>query len=260
MSTIASGAATPVRTRERTSFSSALTSTIPLLEEPDRRVQRRPIRREVGEPRFHLADRMRLVEAEDLPRRVGPVAEPVPDLALLVLLAAEQHVAVTVGTGDQRDRGLGLGKAGQVVEVAVVADTDSSESRLRATSGAVGTTARPPPPFSRIVRRTAAAALAMDLVDVLHRGRRRRDAAIAGPDYRSGALRADAALPSTDVRLTRTALRAASALRAAKQALRGRVLAMRDGISGGRARQRSRKRSAIGCTRSRRSWQRGTVL
>ena len=85
-----------------------MTLPVPRLEQAERRVQRGPVGREVGQPRVELGDRMRLVEAEDLARRVGAVAKAVPDLALLVLLAAEQDVAVAVGSGDERDDRLGL--------------------------------------------------------------------------------------------------------------------------------------------------------
>ena len=46
-----------------------------------------------GELAGELGDRVRLVEAEDLARSVGPIAEAVPDLTLRVLVAAEQHLS-----------------------------------------------------------------------------------------------------------------------------------------------------------------------
>ena len=127
---------------------------------------------------------MRLVEAEDLLRRIGTVAEAVPDLALLVLLAAEQDVPVAVGPGDQRDDRLRLGKAGQVVEIAVVPIRITASRGCAATSGAVGTSARPPPPCSRIVRSTASRRVAMDLVGVIHRDDR-YGSRVRGVDYRT---------------------------------------------------------------------------
>jgi hypothetical protein len=93
---------------------------IPRGEQAERRVQRRPVGREIRQQSVKLVDRVRLVEAEDLPRRVGPVAKPVPDLPLLVLFAAEQHVPVAVRIGDEGDDRVGLGKTRHVIEIAVV--------------------------------------------------------------------------------------------------------------------------------------------
>jgi hypothetical protein len=93
---------------------------VPCLEQAQRRVQRRPVRRQVGQDPVQLRNRVRLVEAEDLARRIGAVAKAVPDLALLVLLPAEQQLPVAVRPGDQRHDGIGLGKAGQIIEIAVV--------------------------------------------------------------------------------------------------------------------------------------------
>ena len=93
---------------------------VPCLEQAQRRVQRGPVRRQIGQDPVQLRDRVRLVEAEDLARRIGAIAKAVPDLALLVLFPAEQHVPVTVRAGDERDDGIGLGKAGHIIEIAVV--------------------------------------------------------------------------------------------------------------------------------------------
>ena len=64
---------------------------------------------------------MRFVEAEDLFRRIGSVTKAIPNLAFLAFVAAEEHMAIAVGTGDERDDRFGLGKSRQIVEVAVVA-------------------------------------------------------------------------------------------------------------------------------------------
>ena len=69
---------------------------VPGSEQAERRVQRGPVGRELGQEPVELRDRVGLVEAEDLARRVGAVAEAVPDLAFLILLAAEQHVPVAI--------------------------------------------------------------------------------------------------------------------------------------------------------------------
>ena len=120
MSTISSGALTPVRARPRTSLRTAVTLRSQALVEPQRRVQRRPVRGEVRQDPVELGDRARLVEAEDLARGVGAETKAVPDLALLVLVAAEQDLPVAVGPGDQRNDRFRFGKAGQVIEIAVV--------------------------------------------------------------------------------------------------------------------------------------------
>src|SRR6185437_15402926 len=52
---------------------------------------------------------------------LGAIAKTVPGLALLVALAAEQHLTVAVVRRDERDDGVGLRKSGQVIQVAVVA-------------------------------------------------------------------------------------------------------------------------------------------
>ena len=65
-STTSSGAATPVRTRARTSFSRSVTCRSQSREQPERRVQRRAVGRDVGQLAVELGDRMRLVEAEHL--------------------------------------------------------------------------------------------------------------------------------------------------------------------------------------------------
>ena len=93
---------------------------IPRLEQAERREQRGPVRRDFRKPVVQRGDRMRLVEAEDLLRCIGAITKAVPDLALLVALAAEQHVAIAVGIGDERDHRFGFGKAGQIIEIAVV--------------------------------------------------------------------------------------------------------------------------------------------
>jgi hypothetical protein len=69
---------------------------------------------------------MRLVEAEDLARGVGSVAKAVPDFALLVFLATEKNVPIAVLVGDERDDGLGLGEARDVVEIAFVPVGDTT--------------------------------------------------------------------------------------------------------------------------------------
>src|SRR5207249_12264362 len=69
---------------------------IPIAEQADRRKQCGAIGGDVGQFCFELSDRMRFVEAENLLRGVGSVTKSVPDLALFVLVAAEQHVTIAV--------------------------------------------------------------------------------------------------------------------------------------------------------------------
>ena len=82
--------------------------SIPIPEEAERREQRRAIRRHVRQLLAQRGNRVRFVEAEDFTRGVGAVPESVPDLPLLIALAAEEHVPVTVRTGQQRDHRLGF--------------------------------------------------------------------------------------------------------------------------------------------------------
>ena len=93
---------------------------IPIAEQADRSKQRGAVRGNVGQFGFELSDRMGFVEAENLLRGVGSVAKAIPDLALFVLVAAEQHVAIAVGVRDQSDDRFGFGKSRQIVEIAVV--------------------------------------------------------------------------------------------------------------------------------------------
>ncbi|MCY1291369.1 hypothetical protein D9M70_405550 [compost metagenome] len=63
--------------------------------------------------RVDLFDRMRLVEAERGARPFGAVAETVPDLALLVLGAAEQDAAVGIGGVARRAGAAAHGRGGR---------------------------------------------------------------------------------------------------------------------------------------------------
>jgi hypothetical protein len=119
-STISSGAATPGAHALAHFVQQAGNLVIPRSEQSERRVQRRAVRRELRQEAVELRDRMRLVEAEDLARRIGPVAKAVPDLALLIFLATEQQMTVPVVAGDERDDGFRFRKARDVIEIAVV--------------------------------------------------------------------------------------------------------------------------------------------
>ena len=118
-STTSSGADTPVRARLRTSFSSWVTWRSHGSNCPSGVNSAGRSDASSGSFSLDRADGMRLVESENLPRRIGPVAKAVPDLPFLVLLAAEEHLPIAVGTGDQRDHRLGFRKSRQVIEIAV---------------------------------------------------------------------------------------------------------------------------------------------
>src|SRR5690606_10556752 len=79
----------------------------------------------VGEQPGHLlvetADRQGAIDAEMFGGGLRPVAKAVPGLAFLVLLAAEEDRFGAIGVGDDHQHGLGFGKAGEVMEVAVPA-------------------------------------------------------------------------------------------------------------------------------------------
>ena len=83
-------------------------------------VERGLVRDELRQLCVELADRVRLVEAERFARRLGAVAEAVPQLALRVLLAAEED-RLRRRARDEHQHRLGLGEAGEVIEIAVEA-------------------------------------------------------------------------------------------------------------------------------------------
>ncbi len=94
---------------------------IPCRVQPERGIDGALVAGPVGELGGKLGARICLVEAEDLARRVGAVAETIPDFALRVLVTAEQDLlGIAFGrAGDEDHRRFGLGKPGQVVEMAV---------------------------------------------------------------------------------------------------------------------------------------------
>jgi hypothetical protein len=81
-------------------------------------VQRRLILEQLDHLLVERRDRVGLVEGETLARGLRAVAKPVPDLALLVALAAEQDAAALRG---EHEHCLRLGEAAEVIEVAVEA-------------------------------------------------------------------------------------------------------------------------------------------
>ena len=94
---------------------------VPQRIEPERRVERRPVARPIGELASKLRDGICLVEAEDLPRSVGTVAKAVPYLTLGIFVAAEQNltgITLARAGGQDHDR-LRLRKTGQIVKIAV---------------------------------------------------------------------------------------------------------------------------------------------
>jgi len=97
---------------------------VPGSEQAERREQRRLIGGEIRQHVVELGDCVRLVEAENFARRIGPITKAVPNFSFGVLVAAEQNVTIACGAvlaGDQRDDRLRLRKSGNIMEIAVVA-------------------------------------------------------------------------------------------------------------------------------------------
>ncbi len=67
---------------------------------------------------LELADGVGRVETKGVPRAGGAVAKAIPDFPFHVLVAAEQQ-ALRCVAGDQHDHRFRLGKAGEVMDVAV---------------------------------------------------------------------------------------------------------------------------------------------
>ena len=118
---------------------------------------------------------MRFVEAENLLRGVGSVTKSIPDLALFVLVAAEQHVTIAVRSRNQRDDRFGFGKSRQIVKVAVVPKREERIAIARdfrrgrhERNAAAGALAHL---FQQCI-----ATLAVDVVGVIHGSIRREDA------------------------------------------------------------------------------------
>jgi hypothetical protein len=146
---------------------------IPIAEQTDRRKQCGPVRGNVGQFGFELSDRVRFVEAENLLRGIGTVAEAIPDLALFVLVTAKQDMAIAVRTGDQGDDRFRLGKSRQIVKVAViskrkerVAIARNFRRRRHERNTAAGV-------FAHLLQQRIAT-LAVDVVGVIHGSIRRR--------------------------------------------------------------------------------------
>ncbi len=83
-----------------------------------------------GELLLQLVDRVDRVGAEVLARAVHAVAEAVPHLAFRVARAHEEREAPRRVEGRQHQHRLGLGKAAQVVEIAVLPVADLGVARL----------------------------------------------------------------------------------------------------------------------------------
>ncbi len=77
---------------------------------------------QLGNAGPELADRNGLVDAVMGDGALDPVAPSVPDLALLVARAHEQHGAHAPALAPRAERGLGLGEAGEPVQVAAGAE------------------------------------------------------------------------------------------------------------------------------------------
>jgi hypothetical protein len=113
-----SGAMMPARPLGAHRVQPAHGARVPLGVGADGIVQRRLILEQLDHLLVERRDRVGLVEGEALARGLRAVAKPVPDLALLVALAAEQDAAALRGEHELRLR---LGEAAEVIEVAVEA-------------------------------------------------------------------------------------------------------------------------------------------
>jgi len=74
-----------------------------------------------GQDVVDVLDRERVVEAALLDRAVGPQARTVPGFARGIAVAAEQDGLGGTAAGQQHEHRIGLGKAAEVMEVAVLA-------------------------------------------------------------------------------------------------------------------------------------------
>ena len=83
--------------------------------------ERRAVREQLGQDLVHPLDRMRGVKTEGALRQFGTVAEPVPQLALLVLFPAEQDRLPLPAVRDQDERAVRFREPGQIPERTVVA-------------------------------------------------------------------------------------------------------------------------------------------
>jgi hypothetical protein len=108
---------------------------------------------QLGQARIELGDGVRGVHTQVPGRFVRAQADAVPDLALQVLGLAEQR-GVAVGGDDQP--GIRLGKAAQVIEVAVVSEEELAVAVARPL-GRVGITAMLPAPSWAATRARRAA-------------------------------------------------------------------------------------------------------
>ena len=81
----------------------------------------RPLLHEARQNLVDVRDRKRIVGAVALHRAVGARPGTFPGLAQLVVLAHEQQILGLRTAGHQNRNGIGLGKAAQIVELAVLA-------------------------------------------------------------------------------------------------------------------------------------------
>ena len=142
---------------------------IPVAEQSERRVQRRAVGRQVRQSLAQRRDRMRFVEAEDLARGVGTIAEAVPDLAFLV---ASRGRTARAGRRRAPRRARAPLRARRIRT-----DNRSSCRADRRTANRGCARPRAPSARARARRRVRAhglqqrvAPLAIDLVCVVHRG------------------------------------------------------------------------------------------
>ena len=144
---------------------------VPVAEQAERREQRRAGRRRgrAARARARRSDAPRRSRRSRARRRARSGSRPRSRAPRSSRGRTARAVAVVAG--DQRDHRVGLGEAGQVVEIAVVAVRIERVAVARRPRAPSGTSATPPPACSRIVLQQRVAALAVELVGVVH-GRR----------------------------------------------------------------------------------------
>ena len=156
---------------------------VPMRVQAARRIQSRAVATKVRKLCGKFTHRIRFVETEDLARCVRPVTKAIPDLALDVLVPAEQDLPgiALVLTGEQQNDRLGFGKSGHIIEITV---WPIRKMRIRV-ADRLGRGRN---------RRDAAASLAAHLGDELRAPRSMMLMVVVHRGYRKGARMVDTAL------------------------------------------------------------------
>ena len=146
-------------------------AAVPVAEQAERREQRGAVGGELGQPRRQLArsDAPRRSRRSRARRRGRSESRP-RSRAPRSCSRQNRTCRSPSGRGDERDHRLGLGKPGQVIEIAVVPVRIERIAVARAPPARSGTSARPPPACVAHRLQHGVAARAVDLVGVVHRG------------------------------------------------------------------------------------------